>query len=299
MGNKVYEIVTARIIEKIENAIKTGTGAPWQQPWESSGAPVNYITQKAYRGVNLWLLDSGEYLTWTQLCDLQKHSPELKLQKGSKSHLVVYFSFTKHTKDVINHTSGQIEQKEVKTPFLRYYKVFDIKDVDGLESKRQQVKYEHSSIEEAETIVNGYFDREDGLKLTFNNGERACYRPMLDEVSVPSMEHYRNHTEYYSTLFHEMTHSTGHPKRLNRIKAPAFFGDEAYSKEELVAELGASMLCASCGIDNSEAAENSVAYLQNWLEALKNDVTLIVSASAKAQKASDFILGTAHESEEQ
>ena len=105
------------------------------------------------------------------------------------------------------------------------------------------------------------------------------------------MELYPNRAEFYSTLFHELTHSTGHPSRLNRLKAPAFFGDERYSKEELCAELGAAMLCGHCGIDNSEASDNSVAYLQNWLAALKNDTTLVVSAAAKAQRAADYILG--------
>lgn len=244
--------------------------------------------------MNLLLLDSGEYLTWSQLCDLQKHRPELLLRKGSKSHMVVYFSFQESTKEVTK-PDGQTEQKAVRIPFLRYYKVFSIADVEGLEPRRQQVAYQHDPIEAAEAVVRDYIDRESTLTLRYTDEDRACYRPLSDEVSVPSKELYANLAEFYSTLFHELTHSTGHPKRLNRLKAPAFFGDEQYSKEELTAELGAAMLCGHCGIDNSEASDNSVAYLQNWLSALRNDMTLIVSAAAKAQRASDYILGITHE----
>ena len=294
MANKVYEIVTQKIIEKIETAIQTGERLPWQKPWSANSIPVNHMTLRPYRGVNLWLLESGEYLTWSQLCDLQKHSPELKLRKGAKSHMVVFFSFKDSTKDTVNPTSGQVEQKEVKIPFLRYYKVFSISDVEGLTPRRETVHFDHSPIEEAETVVTGYVERE-GLTLRFTDGDRACYRPLLDEVSLPAKEQFHNLAEYYSTLFHELTHSTGHSSRLNRLKSPAFFGDELYSKEELVAEMGAAMLCGHCGIDNSEATNNSVAYLQSWLKALQNDVTLIVSASAKAQRAVDFLLDESNE----
>ena len=290
MGSKVYEIVTQKIMEKLETAIQEGTAAPWHKPWNSNNIPVNHTTLRPYRGVNLLLLDSGEYLTWSQLCDLQKHRPELRLRKGSKAHMVVYFSFQESTKEV-TRPDGQTEEKAVRIPFLKYYKVFSVEDVEWLEPRRQQIAYQHDPIEAAETVVQGYLDREPALTLRYTDEDRACYRPLVDEVSVPSMELYPNRAEFYSTLFHELTHSTGHPSRLNRLKAPAFFGDERYSKEELCAELGAAMLCGHCGIDNSEASDNSVAYLQNWLAALKNDTTLVVSAAAKAQLAADYILG--------
>lgn len=130
-------------------------------------------------------------------------------------------------------------------------------------------------------------------KSMFKN--RAYYSPALDEVVVPELCQFRNKAEYYSALFHELTHSTGASSRLDRFKGASKFGSGVYSKEELIAEIGASLLCAHCGIDNSEAADNSVAYLRSWLKALRDDVTLIVSAAAKAQKAADFILGLQQE----
>lgn len=290
-SNKVYEIVTNKIIEKLEAAIASSTPAPWRQPWDNETSPKNYVTKRIYRGVNLMLLDrETEYLTWNQLCDIQKNKPKVKLKKGSKASPVVYFAFQDKQKDVVGN-NGQIEQKTVKVPFLRYYNVFSVNDVDGLEP-HPKTSYHHEPIAEAEAIVNGYLARESSLQLSYNNGEKACYRPSVDVVSIPKMNLYSNLAEYYSTTFHELVHSTGHPYRLNRFKPFAFvFGDNEYSKEELVAEIGASLLCAKCGIDNSVATDNSIAYLRGWLSALKDDVTLIVKAGALSQKAADFILG--------
>ena len=203
--------------------------------------------------------------------------------------MVVYFSFVKGQKEVVNE-HGVVEQEEVKIPFLKYYNVFDIEDVDGLSPRRPQIRYEHNPVEEAETLIKDYIDREDGLKLEFNNGVGAWYSPAADTISVPEVNLFKSYAEYFSTLAHECVHSTGSSKRLNRIKTTAFHSAE-YSAEELVAEMGSCLLAAQCGIDNTEAADNSIAYLSGWLSALRNDVKLIVTASSRAQKAVDYILG--------
>ena len=296
--NTVYEIVTNRIIKKIQDAIDNGTCLPWQQPWDSRNAPINHTTLKAYRGVNLWLLEYGhEYVSWNQLCDLQKHNRDVKLRKGSKAHIVVYFSFKKGQKDVMNE-HGVVEQKEIEIPFLRYYNVYDIADIDGLIPRRPQINYEHKPVEEAENLIQNYINRENGLRLEFNDGNGAWYSPAMDVISVPSLNLFKSYSEYFSTLAHECVHSTGSSKRLNRIKSTAFHSND-YSKEELVAEIGSCMLCAECGIDNQATADNSIAYLKGWLSALQDDVKLIVTASSQAQKAADYILGrTADQLEE-
>ena len=295
MANKVYEIVTEQIIQQLETAIQQGTPAPWCKPWNSNTVPINHISGKQYNGINLLLLlENDEYITWSQLCDLQKHRPELKLKKGSKSHMVVYFSFKDSKKEIIN-ADGQVEEKQVQIPFLRYYRVFSIRDIEGdLQPRRKMVHYDHNPVEEAEKVCNDYINRE-GVTLKFADADRAFYSPASDTVQVPPAENFGNLAEYYSTLFHELTHSTGHSKRLNRIKDTAFFGYTEYSKEELVAEVGANMVMSALGIENDAAHKNSLAYLQGWLQALKNDVTMIVSACAKAQKASDLILGVSDE----
>ena len=290
MSTKINEIITQKIIEKIEKAISNGEVLPWNKPWTCNTIPVNYITQRPYRGVNCLLLDSGEYVTWSQICDLQKQNAQVKLRKGSKSQMVVFFSFKETTKEVVNPTNGAIEQKEVRIPFLRYYKVFNISDVDGVSPRRVIVQNAHTPVEQAESIIKDYTQREK-IQLIHSNGDKACYSPVSDTITLPPKESFINSSEYYSTLFHELTHSTGNAKRLGRISNQTYFGDEAYSKEELVAEMGAAMLCGQCGIDNSTTLDNSVAYLQGWLKAIRDDITLIISASSKAQKAVDFLLG--------
>lgn len=290
MANKIYQIVTDSIITKIEKAIEDGNPLPWQKPWTADDIPVNYISQKAYRGVNLLLLETGEYLTWSQLCDLQKHRPDLKLKKGSKAHKVVFFSVQETSKEKTTK-NGEIESKIVKVPFLRYYKVFKATDVEGLETRRKPTNFQHSPYESAEQIIKDYICRE-GVRLIYKNGDRACYNTATDTVTVPEIKQFEILSEYYSTVFHELVHSTGNAARLDRLNNFSAFGNQDYSKEELIAEMGAAMLMGHIGIDTTNSLNNSAAYLRGWLKALKDDVTLIVSASSKAQKAVDFIINT-------
>lgn len=270
----IYEIVTNKIIEKLEK----GT-IPWRKPFADRRA-VNWLTQKPYRGINTLLLDGGEYATFKQI---KEHGGKVK--KGEKSHIVVFFKWIE--KEV--EKNGEIEYEKI--PLLRYYRVFEINtQCEGLESRRKNDVFDHNPIEEAERIVQSY---PNAPKITHVSGE-AYYSPLEDRVNVPDKRDFERVEDYYSVLFHELTHSTGHSSRLNRegittlVNNP--FGSETYSKEELVAEIGASMLCGVVGIDNV-TIDNSTAYIQGWLKALKNDKRLIISASQQAQKACDFILG--------
>ncbi|MBR6705244.1 MAG: hypothetical protein IKI84_01005 [Clostridia bacterium] len=133
--------------------------------------------------------------------------------------------------------------------------------------------------------------RREGVTLEHEEGDRAFYQPSTDRIVVPTMAQFTESAEYYSTCFHELTHSTGHMKRLARLDTTANFGSESYSKEELVAELGSAALVNHCGMETASSFHNSAAYVANWLTALKNDKRLIVSAASKAQKAVDLILG--------
>jgi len=109
---------------------------------------------------------------------------------------------------------------------------------------------------------------------------------------MPSRTAFESQAEYYSTLFHELTHSTGHAKRLARegFDTPQKFGSESYSREELIAEMGSAMLCGVAGIEQNTLA-NSAAYLKTWIARLKADSKLIISAASAAQKAADYIRG--------
>lgn len=231
MANKVYEIITQRIIQKIEEAIKNNDLLPWQKPWVYASAPQNYITGKKYNGINTLLLEPGEYITWTQICDLKKQNPELKLKKGCKKEIVVYFNFTEHDNEKSDNNGNTITEKQ-KVPFLRYYNVYHIRHVDGLESKIQEESFQHDPIEKAQQIIDDYVIREN-IKVAFEKGDRACYSPLTDSITLPVISQYPVVEEFYSTAFHELGHSTGASNRLNR-NIKNMFGSTSYSKEKHV-----------------------------------------------------------------
>lgn len=276
--SKVYEIVQDKIIKEIEEAIANGGTAPWRKPWKG-GIPKNFISKKPYRGINLLLLDGGSYITFNQIKDLQKKNPEIKLKKGSKSHMIVFWNFVEKEND---------DGEEEKIPFLKYYRVFAVSDVEGI--KEEEINFEHEPIEDAEKLVEAY-KVEVPINVQKGSG-RAYYTPALDKITVPDKSQFPELEEYYSTLFHEMVHSTGHTSRLNRFTNDdqTIFGSESYSKEELVAEVGSNMILAILGIENEEQQENSISYLYGWLTKIKEDPKLIVHAAQQAQKAADFIL---------
>lgn len=269
----VYQIVTERIIKKLEQGV-----APWRRPWNSKGVAVNWKTQRPYRGINTLMLEPGEYATYKQI---KEAGGKVKTEERKKWHMVVFWKWL----EIEDEDKGET----VKVPFLRYYRAYEINtQVEGLRSKRVVKENDHNPLEEAEEIFKGYINAPD---YTFESGS-AYYQPRRDRINVPPLKDFDLPEEYYCTLFHEMVHSTGHRNRLNRpgIEEVAAFGSEVYSKEELVAEMGAAMLCGVAGIDNS-TIDNSASYIAGWLEALKNDKRMVAQAAAQAQKAADYILG--------
>lgn len=274
----IYEEITNRIIEQLEDGI-----VPWHRPWSgiASGA-YNRINKKPYSLLNQMLLKhDGEYATYKQWSDIGG-----KVKKGEKSEIVVFWKIlqVEETKD------GKIEKKSI--PLLKYINVFHVSQVDGVKPKTLKA-IEHKPIEEAEKIKNDYVDRENIIIKELVTNE-AFYSPVKDFIQVPCKEQYKDIMEFYSTLFHEMVHSTGHRDRLGRLDSSikfASFGSEDYSKEELIAEIGSAFLMNHIGIETSKTFKNSTAYIQSWLRVLKNDNRFIVSASSKAEKAMKYILG--------
>lgn len=201
------------------------------------------------------------------------------VRKGEHGHLVVFWKWTEYE----DKDTGQ--KKNI--PFLRYYRVFNLSQVDGIpEDKIPTLEQrQNDPIAECDRIVN-----EMPHPPAMVTGDRACYTPAFDTVTMPGRQYFRDSESYYSVLFHELTHSTGHESRLDRHKDQAdhHFGSKDYSKEELVAEMGAAYLCGQAGIDPQ--IESSAAYIKSWLRALRNDIKMVVMAAAKAQKAADYIL---------
>ena len=277
MKKDVYEIVTDRIIEQLEQGV-----IPWEKPWGGViDGTYNRISKKPYSLLNQMLLQhSGEYATFKQWSELGGH-----IRKGEKSEIVVFWKLQPYEDE---NADGEKIIKQI--PLLRYYNVFHVSQVDGVEPKEIDLN-EFEPIEEAERIKTEYMTREH-LKILEKLTDKAFYSPAFDYIQVPCKEQYRNVEEFYSTLFHEMVHSTGYKTRLDRedVKDCMYFGSENYSKEELTAELGSAFLVNLLGIETEKSFRNSSAYIQGWLRKLRGDKKFIISASSKAEKAVKYIL---------
>lgn len=283
MGKSVYEMVTERIISQLENGI-----IPWEKPWSGiqSGA-YNRISKKPYSLLNQMLLNhEGEYATFKQWTDIGGH-----VRKGAKSEIVVFWKIQPVEETLEDGT------KEVKQiPLLRYFNVFHISQVDGVEPLSKDELNDIEPIEKAESILHDYWNRE-GIEIEHIASDDAYYSPSRDLIHLPLMEQFKDANEYYSTAFHESVHSTMKETRCNRAEDRkgklVAFGSNEYSKEELVAEIGSANLMNILGIESDKSFRNSTAYIQGWLSKLRNDVKFIVSASGKAEKAVKYILGEA------
>jgi len=266
----VYEIITNQIISNLEKGIIL-----WKKPF-TSASPKNYVTENNYKGINYFLLSSSNFLnpfflTFKQIQDLGG-----SVKKGEKGFIVIFYKSLEIETD---------KEKNKTVPMLKYYYVWNWEQTTGIQEKTIDTK-NNNPISECEKIINDI-----KYKPVIKQGLKACYIPSIDTIQIPDLKYFDSESSYYSVLFHELTHWTGHEKRLNRdgIKTIAF-GSECYSKEELIAELGASFLCSFTGI-LQQTITNSTAYIQNWLQVLKNDSRFIIQASSQAQKAIDFILG--------
>lgn len=280
-----YQIITDRIIKALE-----GNRIPWRQPWSTKAGlndQQNLITQHQYRGINMFITASSGFDQPYWLTFKQAQEIGANVKRGEKGTPIVYWlrcsKEDKKTEDV----------KSFMVP--RFYTVFNIAQIEGVDLskflKRPEAKEAWKQVESCERIVGGYENRPEIRHVQ----QRAFYRMADDHVNMPRRETFKSEQHYYAVLFHELTHSTGHPRRLSRDLSNVF-GSHEYSKEELVAELGAAFLCSAAGIDSPELEEQATAYIQSWIKVLRNDTKLLIQAAAQAQKATDLILNVKHES---
>lgn len=272
----IYQTITDRIINQLEKGL-----IPWEKTWSGvSGGAFNRISRKPYSLLNQMLLsNSGEYATFKQWQNLGGH-----IRKGAKAEMVVYWNIIE--KEEIDKDG---EKVVVGIPILKYYNVFHISDVEGvapLTNNETEVK----PIDSAEQLIIDYVTREH-INYKEVVSDKAYYSPTTDSVVVPTKKQYQNVNDFYATAFHEINHSTGNKKRLNRITSVAAFGSQEYSKEELVAEIGSATLMNLLNLETSKTFRNTTAYIQSWLRVLKNDKKFIISAASKAEKSVNFILG--------
>lgn len=288
-----YQIITNRIIEQLEK----GT-VPWHKPWNgSANMPRSLASKKPYRGINVFILAFAPYTNPYWLTYRQAKMLGGQVKKGEHGTQITFWKLNKYSDR--DAETGEMKTKNI--PMLRYYTVFNIEQCEGLDmSKVPELKpverFEHNPILAAEQIVSDMPHRPE-VRHTQN---QAFYNPAEDYVNMPKTERFEVAEEYYSTLFHELTHSTGHTDRCARkgFMDSHKFGSEPYSKEELCAELGAAFLANEAGIIE-RTFDNSAAYVKGWLSKLKDDKKLIINAAAQAQKAADYILNVVHEPKEQ
>ena len=274
MKNHAYERITERIVALLEQ----GT-IPWHKPWQvKTGWPHNYVSQKPYRGINAFLLsamrcESPFWLTFRQAIELGGI-----VRKGEKACPVVFWKPTK----IADRESGE----DKKISILRLYHVFNTAQCDGL-GDAPFVRDISPVVKPAEIVA--HMPEPPIIK---HGMASAFYSPQEDSIGIPLQERFESEECYYTTLFHELIHSTGHETRLKRatLAETNGFGSDPYCKEELIAEMGAAFLCGQAEIAE-RTIESSAAYIKAWLEKLQSDKTLVVQAAAQAQKAADFIMG--------
>jgi antirestriction protein ArdC len=285
MSDTVYRIVTERMIAALQRG-----SVPWRKPWQTAAGQLRSMsTGQPYRGVNVFLLgmaaaeegySSPFWGTYRQINALGG-----QVRKGEHSTPVVFWKLaqTEHR----DPQTGEITLKLL--PVLRYYRVFNAVQADHLPERFHPAPGEYSEIAEPQTVLDGYLTG--GPKLVHFAGDRADYHPLTDTIRLPLRSQFHTSEGYYATAFHEAGHSTGHPARLNRPGIAAFdhFGSGKYAREELVAQMSSSILCAETGIEDQEVFENSASYIAGWLSALNDDTKLVIIAAAQAQRACDLI----------
>ncbi len=275
-----YEQITKQIIKNLEQA------NTWSDMINSK-SPIN-ITGRFYHGINIMLLFNSEHKSriWGTFNQIIKHGGKIK--KGQKSSIVGFWSKyqPKPTKE---------DKKPDERWYLKVYRVFNVDQCEFIEGNEYlenlQGKLNEDPISALPNeVISDYLSREDiTLQTTKEPQLPPFYSPSKDLVNISERSMYKNNDEYYMTLFHELTHSTGHPKRLNRFEVGSSkFGSEDYSLEELVAEIGANFLSAETGLNPDFL--NSVGYIKHWIPSLKEHPRWIVSAASKAEKAVAFIM---------
>ena len=275
----VYEIITDRII----SLLNKGT-IPWKRPWRTD-VPKNLVSGKPYRGVNTLLLGSSPYPSPYWLTFNQAKAMKGSVKKGEKGCPVVFWKVTEDEKE---------DGKRSKGFLLRYYTVFNVMQCEGIEIPKLEAPKKVEPIAACEEVISSFFMPP---RIEFG-GSRAFYSPADDRVVVPCREQFSTVEEFYSTIFHELAHSSGAEHRLARkgVMDHSGFASHAYSFEELVAECASAFLAAEAGISAS-VIENSASYIAHWSKVLRAEPRWMVQASAQAAKAADMILGrVAHES---
>jgi antirestriction protein ArdC len=279
----VYQRITAAIIERLENGV-----VPWQSPYKSGTyeAPRNYASGRAYSGINFFMLSSTPherpyYLTFNQIQEAGG-----RIRKGAHGEQVIFWKLIEATRRAEELGKDKADQ----IPLVRLYHVFNVADVENVDFNlptRPDVT-DHERKQRAEELITFM---PNPPRIVQDSHTQGYYHPGTDTVHTARSGYFNSPEDYYRTLFHELTHATGHASRLNRpgITEPTEKGSPAYSREELAAEMGAAMLCGIAGISGEHLLNQHAAYLDYWLRHLRADASLVVQAATIAQRAVNYI----------
>lgn len=296
----LYQVITDKILQEIENTGKLNWVKEWKTRKGVNAFPMNGLTKKKYEGINFFLLSMHDYVSPYWLTYKQVEQLGGNVRKGEKSTMIVFWKINEYTN--INTTTNEEESKKV--PLLRYYNVFNVEQCDNITINVEavpEVEYnDNEKIEIAQNIVDAYQTKEN-ISYHIKESDRAYYRPSNDSITMPLINQFSSSQAFYSTFFHEISHSTGHATRLNRkeVVETSYFGSCDYGMEELTAELTSAFICAEIGISNETTERNSIAYLKNWKNAIKGDKKLFLMASQRASKSAKYILNKQEETHEE
>ena len=285
-----YQRITDYVINQLENG-----EIVWQKGWNSLGLPKNIATNHHYWGWNIFFLNfvtsyfkykTPYFITYKQALDKGG-----TIRKGEKGFQVVWWATIEDKRQLINDDDSE-KSRVFRVP--KVHTVFNLHQTHGIEFPKIENQFRSITLKiyACENILKNM----PGIPSIKHHGDKAYYNPINDTITMPQVERFHSDEAYYKTLFHELAHSTGHAKRLNRKELIEYdgFGKENYSKEELTAELTAAFLCAVCGIEQ-QIINNSTAYIQGWLKALENDQRLILKAATQAHAAADYIMNNTTE----
>ena len=297
--NKVHTIITEKIIAALEAGV-----VPWRKPWAGGAAsPQNLVSKRHYSGINVLLLSltaaekgftSPYWVTKNQIeaaggAFKPGQEPYDRETGTGSNHNAALVSFWGTFGKKKNAAPDVETDRDTGPRFFKYFLVWNIEQTTGLEALLPAPVTTTPVAPDvaAEAIVAGY---PNGPTMDHTSGA-AWYRPSTDHVGLPPRDSFTGTVAYYATVFHELVHSTGHESRLKRFERGSALGkgSEVYSKEELVAEMGAAFLGAEAGLPDN--LDQNAAYIRSWLTVLKNDHGFVISAASQAQKATDHILG--------
>ena len=289
--DKVARIITGRIIDMIESGV-----LDWKKGWDVRMMPRSYARGRKYSGINLMMLYPVSmrgkiripYRSpyWLTFNDVQKIGGRIK--EGERSRPVIFWKPTyTDVREIDTETGEEKVVQKKRGLILRYYNVWNWEQTEGIAEKPIPTPAGAGVNEGGEGFLKNLPAQPQIL-----DGSPG-YIPTIDIITMPPRSDFHNTNAYYETLFHEVTHWTGHKSRLNRA-FDSSFGSDKYAREELVAELGASFICSIAGIEQ-EVDKNHAAYIQGWLKRLKEDPRLIIVAAGKACQAVDWCMGITHE----